>query len=103
MNILHHVKLQARECYILKTLLSEIRSLRNEVASLKAENIRLQAENIHLKEQLRLNSKNSSKPPSSDSKKAVMILPRKKAEPSQAILATGVRFFRGRRSMHSLS
>lgn len=51
-----------------ENLLSEIRSLRNEVASLKADNIRLQAENIHLKEQLRLNSKNSSKPPSSDQK-----------------------------------
>lgn len=42
-------------------LLLEIRSLRNEIAMLKAES-------AQLKEQLRLNSKNSSKPPSSDQK-----------------------------------
>jgi transposase len=49
-------------------LLSEIRALRNEVAVLKTENAQLRAENADLKEKLRLNSKNSSKPPSSDQK-----------------------------------
>jgi|SRR6187431_137736 len=54
-------------------LLSEIRSLRNEVAALKnevailkKENARLREENTHLEEQLKLNSQNSSKPPSTD-------------------------------------
>ncbi len=49
-------------------LLSEIRILRSEVASLKVENARLRDENIQLKERLKLNSKNSSKPPSTDQK-----------------------------------
>jgi transposase len=56
-------------------LLTEIRLLRSEVASLKVENTRLHeensklsAENTKLKEQLNLNSKNSSKPPSTDQK-----------------------------------
>lgn len=49
-------------------LLSEIRMLWNKVSSLKAENAQLREENAQLKERLRLNSKNSSKPPSSDQK-----------------------------------
>lgn len=49
-------------------LLTEIRLLRKEVALLKGENAKLSAENAKLKEQLKLNSKNSSKPPSTDQK-----------------------------------
>src|SRR3990167_4959620 len=51
-----------------EALLLEIRLLRSEVALLKASSIQLQEENTHLKEKLRRNSKNSSKPPSSDQK-----------------------------------
>lgn len=47
-------------------LLTEIRILRHEVALLKVENIKLREENAKLQEQLKLNSKNSSKPPSTD-------------------------------------
>ncbi len=49
-------------------LLTEIRLLRNEVTLLRAENSKLRNENAQLKEQLKLNSKNSSKPPSTDQK-----------------------------------
>lgn len=49
-------------------LLAEIRSLRAEVQALREENSRLKSEVIHLKEQLHLNSKNSSNPPSTDQK-----------------------------------
>lgn len=51
-------------------LVSEIRRLREEVQALREENGRLKDEVAHLREQLHLNSKNSSKPPSSDQKKS---------------------------------
>ena len=49
-------------------LLTEIRLLHSEVASLKTENARLREENARLEERHKLNSKNSSKPPSTDQK-----------------------------------
>ncbi|MER5917289.1 DUF6444 domain-containing protein, partial [Streptomyces sp. NPDC001982] len=39
---------------------------RAEIAELRAENAQLRAENAELKRRLGMNSKNSSKPPSSD-------------------------------------
>lgn len=56
-------------------LLSEVRALRQEIGILRQENVRLrekvaclQEENSQLQERLKLNSKNSSKPPSTDQK-----------------------------------
>lgn len=47
-------------------LLAQIRPLKKQVAALQSENTALRAENLELKERLNRNSRNSSKPPSSD-------------------------------------
>jgi transposase len=47
-------------------LRSELAAARAEIAELRAENAQLRAENAELKRRLGMNSKNSSKPPSSD-------------------------------------
>ncbi|MFD4144602.1 IS66 family transposase [Streptomyces sp. NPDC058572] len=47
-------------------LRSELAAARVEIAELRAENAELRAENAELKRRLGMNSKNSSKPPSSD-------------------------------------
>jgi len=52
-------------------LLEEIRKLREEVRSLQSENAKLKDQNDRLTEQLKLNSKNSSKPPSLDQKNSM--------------------------------
>jgi ribosomal protein L29 len=44
----------------------ELAAARAEIAELRAENAELRAENVELKRRLGMNSKNSSKPPSSD-------------------------------------
>ncbi|MGW1506603.1 DUF6444 domain-containing protein [Streptomyces mirabilis] len=45
---------------------AELTAARGEIAELKAESAGLRAENAELKRRLGMNSKNSSKPPSSD-------------------------------------
>lgn len=59
----------------LSVVLSEVLLLRSENADLKAENASLKAENAELLARLGLNSKNSSKPPSSDGLQKAAIAP----------------------------
>lgn len=62
----------------LETAEQENKTLRRKFVALEEENIKLKAENIELKSRLSTNSRNSSKPPSSDGYQKKPALPKKK-------------------------